>query len=62
MDTLDDALAPIGSHRCDRCCQQARARLDTAKGPLYFCGHHTRRLLTAELEAFHTAYEEGCRG
>ena len=57
MDTLDDALAPIGSHRRDRCCQQARARLDTAKGPLFFCGHHTRRLLTAELEAFHTAHE-----
>jgi hypothetical protein len=59
MDVLDDRLAPIGSHRCDRCPQQARARLDTIAGPLYFCGHHTRRLLTAELEAFHTAYEDG---
>ena len=58
MDVLDDALSPIGSHRCDRCPQQAVARLGTVAGPLFFCGHHTRVLLSAEMEAFHTAYEE----
>ena len=58
MDTLDDALSPIGAHRCDRCPQQAVARLNTAKGPLYWCGHHSRAL-PPELEAFHTAYEDG---